>query len=101
MGRSKVKAKVVKSTMGNKDVLEMFQNMVGVSDDDKPSGDTRILYPKYEKLRTGFRRYLKLFDLLAISTAAKNNTLILRCIVNYIADVKSAIDGLFTLPELT
>ena len=28
MGRSKIKTKSVKSTVGNKDILDMFQNMV-------------------------------------------------------------------------
>ena len=49
MGRSKIKTKSVKSTVGNKDILDMFQNMVGIGGESDSSMNPKIVFRKVSK----------------------------------------------------
>jgi hypothetical protein len=99
MGRSKVTSKVVKSTVGNQDVIGMFQDMLGMG--EGPSGNVKIIYPKYEKLKTAIRRYVKLFDLLSIANAVKRNKNILEYTLKYVSDLKLVTETMFQVRDLT
>jgi hypothetical protein len=101
MGRSKVKTRALKSAVADQDVLDMFQNMVGIGDDPTSGMNIRIVYPKYEKLKVAMARYVKLFDLLLISTAVKHNEPMQEYVLTYITDMKSIVSDLFTVRNLS
>jgi hypothetical protein len=59
--RVKVKTpKVVKATLGNKDVIDMFQGILGTSDDTSPN--LAITFEKYTKMRNHTERFLKVLS---------------------------------------
>lgn len=101
MGRSKIKTKSVKSTVGNKDILDMFQNMVGIGGESDSSMNPKIVFEKYQKLNTAYKRYAKIFDLMLISNAVKRNSIIYDYIVGYVNDMTSLLSELFQLPNYT
>ncbi len=53
----RIKSKVVKSTLQNKDVLDMFSSVLNGNIEGKSS--IHILYPKYLKLYSSISRYLR------------------------------------------
>lgn len=96
MGRSKVKTKILKS-VGNKDVLNMFSEMLGISEDPESSSvNVKIVFNKYEHLKTAYKRYIKLFDLLVISNAVKKQPNIENYIIDYIGLLRNIEQELFS-----
>lgn len=58
-GRTKIKSKVVKDTLANKDILEMFQGVLGTSEGSSSLG---ITYPKYQNIKLHVGRFLKVLS---------------------------------------
>lgn len=58
-GRVKIKSKVVKATLANKDVSEMFEGVLGSGDN---SMAIYIIHPKYLRMRHHANRFIKLLN---------------------------------------
>jgi hypothetical protein len=61
----RIKSKVVRATLNNKDVLSMFQGFIGA--DDSASASLATTYPKYLRIRTHSSRFLRLLELTLAS----------------------------------
>jgi hypothetical protein len=59
---SKIKSKTVRSTISNPDVLSMFQGVLGGESGAPP---LVAIWPKFEKLRDGTARFVRVVELLA------------------------------------
>ena len=102
MARGKTKSKAGKAAVANKDVIDMFSNMLGIGDDPNNGLNTTIIYDKVIKLKTAYKRYIKLFDLLEISNSVKKHTAINKYLLDYIELLKSIQTTLFAnFRELT
>jgi hypothetical protein len=67
-GRVKIKSKVVKATLGNKDVLDMFHGVLGTSE----GGATlTVTHPKYLNIQTQVGRFLRLLGVFRDSALMK------------------------------
>jgi len=62
MGKSRIKCKLVKSTLGDKDVVGMFNDLLGASEG---SVNIQVVYPKYKELRKLVRMYVRIFASMA------------------------------------
>ena len=60
-GRPKIKSKVVKATLANKDVLDMFQGVLGTSEG---SATLSITHPKYLRIQGHIDRFIRLLTVL-------------------------------------
>ena len=60
-GRVKIKSKVVKSTLENKDVLDMFHGVIGTD-----GASISITHPKYLEIETQVIRFIKILEALYI-----------------------------------
>jgi hypothetical protein len=60
-GRVKIKSKVVKATLANKDVLDMFQGVLGASEG---AAALPITHPKYLRIRGHVDRFIRLLTAL-------------------------------------
>ena len=60
-GRPKIKSKVVKATLANKDVLDMFQGVLGTSEG---SATLSITHPKYLRIQGHIDRFVRLLAVL-------------------------------------
>jgi hypothetical protein len=54
MSRIKIKSKVVKSTLQNKDVIDMFHGVIGTD-----GASISIIHPKYTLLEKNVKRFLQ------------------------------------------
>lgn len=63
--RPQIKSKVVKATLANKDVLDMFHGVLGTSEG---SAQLPITYPKYLRIAHHTDRFLRLLELTRDST---------------------------------
>ncbi len=63
-GRGRIKSKVVRSTIQNKDVLNMFHEVLGTSTNGV---DLSIAHPKYELITRNCRRFIELLTKLSES----------------------------------
>lgn len=59
MSKIKIKSKVVKSTLQNKDVIDMFHGVIGTD-----GASISIIHPKYELIETNVKRFLQVLDIL-------------------------------------
>jgi len=59
MSKIKIKSKVVKSTLQNKDVIDMFHGVIGTD-----GASISIIHPKYELIETNIKRFLQVLDIL-------------------------------------
>ena len=60
-GRAKIKSKVVRATLANKDVLDMFQGVLGTSEG---SATLSITHPKYLRMHEHIDRFIRLLTAL-------------------------------------
>ena len=60
-GRVKIKSKVVRSTLANKDVLDMFQGVLGTSDG---AATLSVTHPKYLRIQGHLERFVRLLNAL-------------------------------------
>ena len=61
MSSGRIKSKVVKATLANKDVLDMFQGVLGTSEG---SATLSITHPKYLRMRGHIDRFIRLLGVL-------------------------------------
>lgn len=64
-GRVKIKSKVVKSTLENKDVIDMFQGVLGTSGEG--SATLSIAHPKYVRIMEQSERFIKTISMFSVS----------------------------------
>jgi hypothetical protein len=62
MSRGRIKCKVVESTIQNKDVLDMFHEVLGTG--DKVDLNLGVVYPKYLAIRDHCGRFIRLLEAL-------------------------------------
>jgi hypothetical protein len=58
-GRIKIKSKVVKSTLQNKDVIDMFHNVIGTD-----GASISIIHPKYTSIEKNTKRFIQVLEIL-------------------------------------
>ena len=58
-GRVRIKSKVVKSTLQNKDVLEMFHGVIGTD-----GASLNITHPKYLEIENHVDRFMRVLEAL-------------------------------------
>jgi hypothetical protein len=59
MSKIKIKSKVVKSTLQNKDVIDMFHGVIGTD-----GASISIVHPKYQLIEKNVKRFLQILDML-------------------------------------
>ena len=59
MSRIKIKSKVVKSTLNNKDVIDMFHGVIGTD-----GASISIIHPKYVLIEKNVKRFLQVLEIL-------------------------------------
>jgi hypothetical protein len=59
MSKIKIKSKVVKSTLQNKDVIDMFHGVIGTD-----GASISIVHPKYQLIEKNVKRFLQVLDML-------------------------------------
>ena len=97
-GRPKIKSKVVKATLANKDVLDMFQGVLGTAEG---SATLSITHPKYVKIQTHVERFIKLLEafhssnLMGMFQGPKEH------LCNYIEALKNQYAESFTAPDFS
>jgi len=97
-GRVKIKSKVVKATLANKDVLDMFHGVLGTSEG---AATISITHPKYLRILNHVERFLKLLTVLQESN-------LMACFPGprehlgaYIAALRGQLAGSFNAPDLS
>jgi hypothetical protein len=93
----KIKSKVVKSTINNKDILETFQELLGTSESNVC---LPIAYPKYTKLQINVSRYIKLMNMFHSSSCMNKFPDINTCFEQYIKSLEKHFAEAFTAPDL-
>jgi hypothetical protein len=95
--RVKIKSKVVKDTLKNKDVLEMFHGVLGTSE----GGATlSVTHPKYQKIEAHVGRFLKLLDLVCGSDLLALFPEPHARLAEYVASLRAQRDASFAAPDL-
>jgi len=98
MPRRAIRSKVIKSTINNKDVLDMFQGVLGTGESSE--FDMKIAYPKYCNVERHCRRYLKILGLLRDSAALRRFSFELGLLAGYVADLEAQVESVFCSPDL-
>jgi hypothetical protein len=97
MSRSKIKSKVVRSTIANKDVIDLFHGVLGTSEG---SVHLSIAHPKYEMIRKQTDRFLRLLEALRDSSVMKKFPDENGRLAKYITTQRDQYDDSFCAPEL-
>ena len=87
-GRVKIRSKVVKATLANKDVLEMFQGVLGTSEGGTAA--LAVAHPKYVAMSTHTDRFVRLLSALASSTPLAYWPDMRAALVTYAATLRAA-----------
>ena len=95
-GRVKIKSKVVKATLANKDVLDMFQGVLGTGE-----GNTTlsITHPKYLRIESHVNRFLRLLGVLHESSVIGLFPGPKEHLGKYVAALKAQMLASFTAPS--
>lgn len=99
MARGKLKMMKQSSGPNTKEISKMFQEMLGIGEDDTAL-DVQIIFEKYEKLQTQLKRYIKLIDLILISKAIQYYSFIERPLREYQNVICKHFDTLFVINNL-
>ena len=97
-GREKIKSKVVKATLANKDVLDMFQGVLGTSEG---SATLSVTHPKYLRIRGHIDRFVRLLtvlhgsNLMTLFPGPKEHLGV------YVEALKTQLGASFNAPDLT
>ena len=95
-GRVKIKSKVVKATLANKDVLDMFQGVLGTSEG---AATLSITHPKYLRIQGHVERFIRLLaalhssSLMALSPGPKEH------LGGYVNALKNQFNTSFRAPD--
>lgn len=95
---SRTKSPSVNATLQNKDVLQMFNSVIGTS-----GGGVKIeiAHPKYEKMRTHAERFVKLIEVLCGSSALAKFPGDQQTLAPYAASLRANFTGSFSAPDLS
>lgn len=97
MSRPKIKSKVVRSTIANKDVIDLFHGVLGTSEG---SVHLSIAHPKYEMIKKQTDRFLRLLEALRDSSVMKKFPDENVRLAKYVAAQRDQFDGSFSAPDL-
>jgi hypothetical protein len=96
-GRVKIKSKVVKATLQNQDVLDMFHGVLGTSE----GGATlSITYPKYLRIRTHADRFVRTLAALLESSVLERFPAPREHLGAYVAALRAQLAASFDAPDL-
>ena len=96
--RVKVRSKVVKATLENKDVLDMFQGVLGTSEG---SATLSITYPKYHRIQKHIERFIRLLTVLARSQMMRLFPGPKEHLDSYVAALQKQFVESFSAPDFT
>ena len=92
-----INSKLVKQTIGNKDIIGTFEELLGTKED---SINLPITHPKYVKIESNAMRFLKLLNLLSKSKFMNNFESINNDLLEYIKLLEKNHTEVFTAPDL-
>lgn len=94
---SKIKSKVVKATLANKDVLDMFHGVLGTA-----GGGTMlsVVHPKYLRMQEHVGRFLRVLGLLAASRPLALHPGPRQHLENYVAALRAQSAASFSAQDL-
>lgn len=95
---SRIKSKSVRATLNDKNVLDMFQSVMGTSSD---SCAIHVIYPNYLKMKEHTTRFLKLLTVLCNSNMMKSFPDIKEGILEYLAQYQASADENFCAIDLS
>ena len=95
--RGRIKCKVVESTINNRDVLDMFNEVLGTG--EKVDLNLAVVHPKYLSLKNHCQRFIRLLEALAQAPcmAALGAHLPLRA---YLEPLRAQLGEVFSAPDL-
>lgn len=93
----KIKSKVVKSTINNKDILDTFQELLGTSD---TNACLPVAHPKYDKIQTHVNRFIRLLSMFRESVALSRFPEIKEHLITYIISLEKNFNESFIAPDL-
>jgi hypothetical protein len=96
--RVKVRSKVVKATLENKDVLDVFQGVLGTAEG---SATLSITYPKYHRIQKHVDRFIKLLTVVARSQMIQHFPGPREHLDQYVAALYQQMATSFTAPDFT
>ena len=96
--RVKIKSKVVKATLANKDVLDMFQGVLGTSEG---AATLSVTHPKYLRIQGHVERFIRLLDALHGSSAMSLDPGPNEHLEGYVAALKKQFKVNFCAPDFT
>jgi hypothetical protein len=95
---SRIKSKSVRATLNDKNVLEMFQNVMGTSSD---TCAIHVIYPNYLKMEEHTKRFLKLLTVLHNSNMMKSFPEVRDGLAEYLAMYQTSADESFCAIDLS
>lgn len=93
----KIRSKVVKSTINNRDILDTFQELLGTSE---TNACLPIAHPKYVKLQTHVNRFIRLLSMFKDSVVMTKFPDIKEQIGEYVISLEKNFNESFTAPDL-
>lgn len=93
----KIKSKIVKTTIQNKDILETFQELLGTSE---TSSCLPVAHPKYVNMQMHVGRFLKLLVMFRDSAVMLKFEDIKEYLKNYISSLEKYYAEAFNAPDL-
>jgi len=97
-GRVKIKSKVVKATLANKDVLDMFQGVLGTSEG---AATLSITHPKYLRIQGHIDRFIRLLTVLHGSSLMTLFPGPKEHLGGYVEALKKQVGASFNAPDFT
>jgi len=96
-GKVRIKSKVVRSTLQDKDVLDMFHGVLGT---DGASINFPIVWLKYKRIRYHTERFIKLIQTFTESSLMKQFSEETMLITSYHKELRIQFDTVFISPDL-
>lgn len=97
-GGGKIQSRVVKSTLESKDVMNMFQGVLGTG--EGTDLNMEIVYPKYLKARENCGRFMQLLEVFRDSAVMGRRAEEAGHLASYIASMHANAAEIFTAPDL-
>lgn len=93
----KIKSKVVKSTINNKDILDTFQELLGTSE---TNACLPVAHPKYVKMQTHVNRFVRLLSMFRDSLTMTKFPDIKEQLGKYVSSLEKNFNESFVAPDL-
>lgn len=94
----KIKSKVVRSTIENKDIMEMFHGVLGTGENTPLN--LKIVYPKYVAIVDHCDRFMRLLEALRDSPLMGRFPAETGQLAAYISTLREQVDRIFAAPDL-